>query len=317
MEIQAPHIANLFFYSSYVGIKEEELRKHLVDNSLDVCNPDNDITEEEFLKVLTESILITKDKYFGLHYGCFLNIKALGFISQLSLNASSIQQAVFILQSYFENSFPLISLASIEKNKTYTLEINCTVKDRNLRSQLLDIAFVFLFRELKLMVPDEFLPTLQMPYLNRNEYSNFLNADVEKGKGYFFIFDIRVKVAPINKKATGQIEILLPKFLQMLDKRKPGYKSFSQKVRSMVLNMCSPELPTFEQVAVQFPLSQRTIQRKLSAEGLSYRKIADDIKKELSNYLSKSNRIKTLDIAYILGYSESSAYLHAAKKWVS
>lgn len=317
MEIQALHIANLFSYSSYVGIKEEELRKHLSDRSLDVCNPDNDITEEEFLKVLTELMLITKDKYFGLHYGCFLNIKALGFISQLSLNASSIQQAVFILQNYFENSFPLVILTAVEKNNTYRLEINCTVKDRNMRSQLLDIAFVFLFRELKLMVSDELLPTLQMPYLNRNEYSNFLNAGVEKGKGYFFIFDMAVKYAPINKKATGQIEILLPKFLQMLDKRKPGYKPFSQKVRSMVLNMCSPELPTFEQVAVQFPLSQRTIQRKLSAEGLSYRKIADDIKKELSNYLSKSHQIRTLDIAYILGYSESSAYLHAAKKWVS
>ena len=189
------------------------------------------------------------------------------------------------------------------------------MQDKNLRSQILDISFVFLYRELKLMFSNEYLPVLQMPYSNNSEYSNFINAEIEKGKGYFFIFDAAIKDAPIHKKTTSQIEILLPKFLQMLDKRKSGYKPFSLQVRNLVLSMCTPELPTFEQVAVHFPLSQRTIQRKLADEGLSFRRIADDIKKELSLYLSKANRMKTMDIAYILGYSEPSAYLHAAKKW--
>ncbi len=315
MKIAAPHLANLFFYASYSGIKEEELRKHLLQKNLDVCNTDNTVSQEEFLKVLHELLLSTNDNYFGLHYGCYLNIKALGFITQLSLKASGIQQAVFILQNYFQNSFPLVSLSVFEKSNTYTIEIKSTVQDKNLRSQILDISFVFLYRELKLMFSSEYLPILQMPYSINSEYSNFMNAEIKKGNGYCFIFEAVIKEASINNKVTNQIEILLPKFLQMLDKRKLGYKPFSLQVRNMVLSMCTPELPTFEQVAVHFPLSKRTIQRKLTVEGLSFRKIADDIKKELSLYLSKANRMKTLDIAYILGYSDSSAYLHAAKKW--
>lgn len=55
--------------------------------------------------------------------------------------------------------------------------------------------------------------------------------------------------------------------------------------------------------------------RKLSEEDISFRRITDDIKKELSTYLAKGNKMKTQDIAFILGYSEASAYLHAAKKW--
>jgi AraC-like DNA-binding protein len=83
----------------------------------------------------------------------------------------------------------------------------------------------------------------------------------------------------------------------------------------MLLNRCRPELPTFEQVATHFPLSNRSIQRKLTEEGLSFCKITDNIKSELSIYLSKGNKMKTKDIASILGYSEPSAYLHAVKKW--
>ena len=101
----------------------------------------------------------------------------------------------------------------------------------------------------------------------------------------------------------------------MLTGKPAGYGKFSRQVRGMILNMCKPELPTFEQVAQQFPISQRSFQRKLRQEGLSFRRIADDIKKELSFYLSEGNQLKTLEIAYLLGYSEASAYLHAVKRW--
>lgn len=79
--------------------------------------------------------------------------------------------------------------------------------------------------------------------------------------------------------------------------------------------MCCPELPNFEQVAKQFPLSNRTIQRKLTDEGTSFRKITNSIKKELSKYLVKGKFLKTQDISLMLGYLEPSAYLHAVNKW--
>lgn len=91
--------------------------------------------------------------------------------------------------------------------------------------------------------------------------------------------------------------------------------SFSDQVRKMILNMCRPELPSFGQVSKQFPFSERSIQRKLIQEGWSYRSIADDIKKERSMYLSSGDKMKTKEIAYVLAYSEPSAYLHAVKRW--
>ncbi len=315
MKIQAQYIANLFEYAAYKGVSEEMLRNHLVKKNIDVCNQNNTVTETEYLLIFEAFLKATTDKDFGIHYGCYLNMKALGFIVQLSLNASSIEQAVFMLQNYLLNTFPLVTIEAEEQKGKYFLSLSSKIEDTKLKKQVLDFVFCFILRELKLMLSSDLILDLEVPNSNNAEFAKFLTVDIKKGKKHRFIFEAAVLNTEINKKKMKEIEILLPQFLRMLDKKKTGYKAFSILVRNMVLNMCCPELPTFEQVANHFPLSNRTIQRKLNEDGLSFRKITDDIKKELSSYLSKGHKIKTQDIAYLLGYSEASAYLHAVKKW--
>jgi len=193
--------------------------------------------------------------------------------------------------------------------------LTAIIEDVELSNQVLDFVYCFIYRELKLMLSNDFIPVLEVPKSNTTELAYFLDAELIKGVRYSFTYKATVLNAEINKKALREIEFLLPKFLQMLDKKKAGYKGFGMKIRNMILNMCGPEIPNFKQVATQFPFSNRTIQRKLTDEGLSFRKITNEIKIELSSYLSKGHKMKTQDIAYLLGYSETSAYLHAVKKW--
>lgn len=315
MKVQAPYIANLFEYASYKGISEEILRNLLIVKNIDVCDPNNTVTSTEYQNVFKALMRATDDMHFGIHYGCFLNIKALGFIVQISLNATSIKQAVFILQNYLLSTFPLVSIEDEVYKDKYILSLTSEIEDVKLKKQILDFVFCFIYRELKLMLPKDLSNEFEVPNSNNTEFEKSLNDEILKGKKYNFILPKTVLNAEINIKKAKEIEILLPKFLQMLDKKKSGYKAFSVQIRNMILNICNPELPTFEQVAMHFPMSNRTIQRKLTEEDTSFRKIVDDIKNELSSYLSKGHKMKTQDIAYLLGYSEASAYLHAVKKW--
>ncbi|MFC0264392.1 AraC family transcriptional regulator ligand-binding domain-containing protein [Fontibacter flavus] len=315
MKIQATYIANLFEYASYKGIPEQVLRGELVEKDIDVCNPNNWVTETDYLKVFEAILKETDDGNFGIHYGCYLNLKALGLINQISLHASSINQAVFILHNYLEDTFPLVSLEARENSGKYILSLRSNIRNAKMRNQVLEFVFCFIFRELKLMLSNDLIPDLEVSNSNLPEFEKSLNVEIKEGVNYSFVFNATVLDTETNKRKIKEIEILLPKYLQMLEKGKTGYKEFSMQVRNMVLNLCSPELPTFEQVAMHFPLSSRTIQRNLKEEGLTFRKITSEIKNELSTYLSKGHNMKTQDIAYILGYSEASAYLHAVKKW--
>ncbi|MCF6361411.1 MAG: AraC family transcriptional regulator ligand-binding domain-containing protein [Cyclobacteriaceae bacterium] len=315
MKIFAPHIANLFFYGAYQGISESSLRKNLTEGELDVCNVDNWVSDSDYLRVLETLIHKTNNSYFGLYFGSYLNIKALGLIAELSLNASSLKQAILFLQKYLDSTFPFVSLIIEQNTNQCTLRLISTLEDRILKNHILDTVFSFIYRELKLMLIDECSLVLKLPYSDVDEYANLLNSSVNKGDSHAILLSNKMLDSEINRKSVKEIDYLLPKFLMMLGKNKIGYENFSSQIRNMVLNMCCPALPTFMQVSKQFPLSNRTIQRKLTKEGQSFRKISDEIRRELSYYLVKGNRIKTQDIAYILGYSEPSAYLHAVKRW--
>jgi AraC-like DNA-binding protein len=244
-----------------------------------------------------------------------LNLKALGFIAQLATQVTSIGQALCMLQDYFANTFPVVSMHSRGARGKVIIEFKSNIKSKGLQAQVLDATLCFVYREMLLMLEQVAYVDVTLPYQEAEQHKLFFATSITYFSRHQIICNATNLSTSINQKRASQLEVLLPQFLLMLTKKKNGYKSFSMQVRNMMLNMCTPELPTLEQVASQFAMSARNFQRKLTQEGLSFRKIADDIKKELSNYLSKGNKLKTQVIAYILGYSEASAYLHPVKKW--
>jgi len=62
-------------------------------------------------------------------------------------------------------------------------------------------------------------------------------------------------------------------------------------------------------------LSRRTLQRRLRAEKTSFQKVLNEARAVLAvNYLS-DERLKSLDIAMLLGYSNISSFTTAFKSW--
>ena len=62
-------------------------------------------------------------------------------------------------------------------------------------------------------------------------------------------------------------------------------------------------------------LSRRTLQRRLKAEKTSFQKVLQEVREVLAiNYLS-DERLKSLEIAMLLGYSNISTFTTAFKSW--
>ena len=62
-------------------------------------------------------------------------------------------------------------------------------------------------------------------------------------------------------------------------------------------------------------LSRRTLQRRLKAEKTSFQKVLQEVREVLAvNYLSDA-RLKSLEIAMLLGYSNISTFTTAFKSW--
>ncbi|PTU31752.1 AraC family transcriptional regulator [Stenotrophobium rhamnosiphilum] len=68
-------------------------------------------------------------------------------------------------------------------------------------------------------------------------------------------------------------------------------------------------------IAKQLNLSSRTLQRKLQDTNLSFTQLVDDVRRELAERYLADATLDLVDIAFLLGYSEQSAFTRAYKRW--
>ena len=62
-------------------------------------------------------------------------------------------------------------------------------------------------------------------------------------------------------------------------------------------------------------LSRRTLQRRLKAEKTSFQKVLKEVRAELAVKYLRDARLKSLEIAMLLGYSNISSFTTAFKSW--
>lgn len=72
---------------------------------------------------------------------------------------------------------------------------------------------------------------------------------------------------------------------------------------------------TLETVAAEMGMSDRSLQRLLEAHGTGFRRLTDKVRKTLAERYLAETSSSLADIAFLLGYSEQSAFSRAAKAW--
>lgn len=74
-------------------------------------------------------------------------------------------------------------------------------------------------------------------------------------------------------------------------------------------------VPPLSEVASALAMSERSIQRSLSEEQTSYRQLVDEVRKSLAlDHLARPGTSAT-DVAFLLGFSEPSAFTRAFRRW--
>jgi len=74
-------------------------------------------------------------------------------------------------------------------------------------------------------------------------------------------------------------------------------------------------LPSSQELAKTLEMSEQTLRRKLSAEGISYQQIKDSLRQDLANKLLRNAAINISDISKQLNFSEPRAFTRAFKQW--
>lgn len=131
------------------------------------------------------------------------------------------------------------------------------------------------------------------------------------------VFDKNILNHPISNANQHLFHTMEEALRRIVQHQEQNDDALLESIQREVIAALPEALPNIEQVAETLGIGARTLQRRLSDKGYSFSKLLDMTRRQLAmNYLQNSS-MTTTEIAFLLAYSESSAFDRAFKRWTS
>jgi AraC-like DNA-binding protein len=92
-------------------------------------------------------------------------------------------------------------------------------------------------------------------------------------------------------------------------------KGFAEQAKGILKQVLAGQRPGIQDLARELHLSTRTLQRRLSEQGVTFQRLLDEARRELArHYLLHSPR-ELNETAYLLGYEDANSFFRAFHQW--
>lgn len=116
-------------------------------------------------------------------------------------------------------------------------------------------------------------------------------------------------------KADPALCALLDRYAEELLAKLPKARPFLREVRSRIATILPDGDPGLSGLADSLHMSPRTLQRKLADEGTTYKDLVDELRHDLARKYLLAPAIAVTEAAFLLGFSDPSAFHRAFKRW--
>lgn len=279
-----------------------------------------DLSHDDLRALWRHAISLSGDPAFGLHFGESLQLAALGIVGDVIKSSPSIGAALEAACSLIPQITDLFN-ATVAKT-TDQFSVTLTAKDEpvsNVSKQIADFVIVFSVHELDGLVLRKVTPLkVKIPgsSYNSGEYERVFRCKPHFGaNNYQIMFDGELFRAPLLTANYETQQALLGIATAAKNTAIDQKAMFHSRVQDYVAGNAYLGIPTLQEVAANFNMTPRSLQRRLRDESTSYQQIADAIRRKLAVDYMKAGKYPIKEISAILGYNEVSAFSRAFKRW--
>ncbi len=116
--------------------------------------------------------------------------------------------------------------------------------------------------------------------------------------------------------ADPRLQLILRKCLREVGVRPDSPQAIPEQIRNHLLLTFPDGCPTLGQTSEALDVPAWTIQRRLEEVGLTYKEIIEETRRELALSYLRQRHLPLTEIAFLLGYSELSAFTRAFTRWM-
>lgn len=280
-------------------------------------NPHAELNDAELQKLWMSAVRLTGDPLFGLHFGESFQLAALGAVGEIIKSSETVGAALTLASGFISVVTNLYTMV-VDKNKqTFTIAFHRTREEpEDVARQIADFLMVFTVHELNGFLLRKVTPTTisyAFPINAHSEYERIFRCiPVTKHNELKISFDASFADEPIITANFEHQRFFLEK---VAASHPASASSFQARIMDYLLRNAYHGIPSLDDVAANYNITPRSLQRRLQEEGTSFQQTVDTVRKNLATHYLESGKYKVKEISSLLGYNELSAFSRAFKRW--
>jgi AraC-like DNA-binding protein len=284
-----------------------------------IDRPNTRIGVASQIRFLEQVAKALKDPLLGFRLARDADLRQMGLLYYAAASSQTLGEALDRVQRYSSIVNAGVVMKCIEAGN-YTITLRHVGVARHFDRQQMEFLVTVMVRICRALA-DRRLAPAAIRLVHRSaadscELEKFLSCRIEFGADVDeIIFHREAKRLPLIGADPYLNEILFHYCNEALAHR----RSDAGSLKTSVENAITPLLPhgkvRLVDVAQKMGMSSRTLARRLTADGLNFGEILNQLRSDLATrYLGESN-LSISQIAWLVGYQGISAFSHGCKRW--
>lgn len=304
----------LFDYLRLRGVTDDAL---LQGKTLDLNQPEARISELEAAELFTLAATLLNDDALGLHVGEMIRPGHYGALGHVAMACGTLGEALLCQQRYqgLVLSIPALELKAGQHETSLSWKTSTDARYR----QLAEFNLAGLLSFVRWITGRPLMPLqLDLTYASpadTTEHQRVFGCPLRFEQAcYRLVVPTAWQALPLIQPNPAMRQMMDRLAARQLAALRQG-DDLVTRARGLIARQLSEGTVELAALAKQLNVSARSFQRLLQEQELSFTQLVDEVRRELAeSYLAEPNFDLT-DIAFLLGFSEQSAFQRAFKRW--
>ena len=275
------------------------------------------VSTEEFFALYRGIAEASNDPGFGLKLGTEERLERYDPIKIAAISARSFRDAIERISRYKQLTCPE-EIRVVERGHEAAVQFVWLLAHDVEPPLLVDVCFAWIASMAHRGIGRPLSPRrveFQRPPAHRELYEKHFRCPVKfKADRNALVFNKADMELPFVTHNPDLLGIVAPQLEAELTEQL-AQKSFSEQAKGILKHLLAGQRPGIQDLARELHLSTRTLQRRLTEQGITFQRLLDEARRELAHhYLLHSSR-ELSETAYLLGYEDANSFFRAFQHW--
>ena len=259
------------------------------------------------------------DDLLGFHLACNFDLRDIGLLYYVMASSEVLEDALRRVERYSGIVNEGVSL-QVHIGKHVTIRMSYVGVERHSDRQQIEFWLTTIIRNCRQLTSRRLVPSrigiLHRQKAERRPVEAFFGCTVQFGADADeIVLADSVRQLSISSADPYLNDLLIKYAEEALSRRKVSRGSLRPDVENAIALLLPHGQAHAGEISRKLGMSQRTLARRLSEEGLTLTRILRELKLELVKRYLMDEDLTISEIAWLLGYREPSAFTHAFHRW--